>query len=74
MGRPGSSCPKKLLISDTEFSEIPICKASSKYQSQKIEQVNASLISTAEKEKEYNNIVDKTCLCMGLAFPGFTNK
>ncbi len=69
LGRPGSSCPKKLLISDTEFSEIPICTASSKYQSQKIEQVNASLISTAEKEKEYNNIVDKTCLCMGLAFP-----
>ncbi len=68
-GQPGSSCPKKYLISDTEFSTKPLCTASIKYQSQKIEQVNATFINNHEKEKEYNNIIDKTCLCMGLALP-----
>ncbi len=68
-GKPGSACPKKLLISDKEFSEKPICTASVKYQSQKIEQLNSSSLGRAEKDKEYNKIIDKTCLCMGLAFP-----
>ncbi len=68
-GKAGSACPKKFLISDIEFSEKPICTASVKYQSQKIEQVNASSISKIEKEKAYNKIIDKTCLCMGLALP-----
>ncbi len=44
-GKPGSSCPKKFLISNTEFSTKPICTASVKYQSQKIEQLNASEVS-----------------------------
>ncbi len=68
-GKPGSSCPKKFLISNTEFSTKPICTASVKYQSQKIEQLNASEVSGAEKEKAYNKIIDKTCLCVGLALP-----
>ncbi len=68
-GKPGSACPKKFLISDKEFSDKPICTASIKYQAQKIEQLNASSAGFAEKEKEYNKIIDKTCLCMGLALP-----
>jgi hypothetical protein len=68
-GKPGSSCPKKFLISDTEFGEEPICTASIKYQSLKIEQLNSSLLSEEKKNKEYNKIIDKTCLCNGLAFP-----
>ncbi len=69
IGKPGSSCPKKLLISDTEFSSNPICTASRKYQSQKIKHLNNSSISDTEKEKQYNKIIDKTCLCVGLALP-----
>ncbi|MFZ0455921.1 MAG: hypothetical protein WAM24_19390 [Ignavibacteriaceae bacterium] len=68
-GKPGSSCPKKLLISDTEFSKKPICTASVEYQSQKIKQLKISSVSIAEKEKAYNKVIDKTCLCVGLAFP-----
>jgi len=68
-GKPGSACPKKLLISDREFSESPICTASIKYQTQKIKQVNDSSFSTAAKDKEYGRITEKTCLCLGLALP-----
>ena len=68
-GKPGSSCPKKFLISDTEFSAKPICTASVKYQSQKIEQLNSTSKTEIEKEKAYNKIIDKTCLCVGLALP-----
>ena len=69
IGKPGSACPKKFLISNTEFSEKPICTASINYQSKKIEQLNASEVSGAVKEKAYNKIIDKTCLCVGLALP-----
>ncbi len=68
-GRPGSSCPKKFLISDTEFSAEPICTASIKYQFKKIEQVDASSLCQVEKEKAYNKIIDKACLCVGLSLP-----
>ena len=50
-GKPGSACPKKFLISNTEFSTKPICTASVKYQSQKIEELNSTSASEAEKEK-----------------------
>ncbi len=68
-GKPGSACPKKLLISDKEFSDKPICTASIKYQTQKIAQVNSSSLSKEVKNSEYNKIIDKTCLCLGLAMP-----
>ncbi len=68
-GKPGSACPKKLLISDMEFSEKPICTASIKYQTQKIAQVNGSSLSDEVKTREYNKIIEKTCLCLGLAMP-----
>ncbi len=68
-GKPGSACPKKLLISDREFSDKPICTASIKYQTKKIEQLNNSSLSTDVKSREYSKIIEKTCLCLGLAMP-----
>ncbi len=68
-GKPGSACPKKLLISDMEFSDKPICTASIKYQTQKIAQLNSSSLSDVLKSKAYDKIIEKTCLCLGLAMP-----
>ena len=34
IGDPGSPCPKGFLVSNTEFSEVPICTASKEYQQQ----------------------------------------
>ena len=41
-GKPGSKCPKGFLVSNTEFTENPICTASAEYQSLKINSIQES--------------------------------
>jgi len=67
-GRPGSSCPKKFLALDGEFSEKTICTASRQYQHLKIKQLDEKKeeISESDYKKEYTNITDKSCICVGL--------
>lgn len=65
-GRPGSPCTEKHLISNTEFSKEPICTASHTYQTQKIAQLKSMDLSVSEYEKQYQDIVSKECLCIGL--------
>jgi len=66
-GKPGSSCPKKYLVSNTEFTDEAICTASRKYQTLKIEELNSKNLSETDYKKQYEKIVDKSCLCVGLA-------
>ncbi len=66
-GNPGSSCPKKYLVSNTEFTEEAICTASRKYQTLKIAELNKKNISQVDYHKQYDKIVTKSCLCLGLA-------
>lgn len=63
---PGSSCPKKYLVSNTEFTEKAICSASRKYQKLKLSELDAQEISAEEKKKKFDQIVDKSCICVGL--------
>jgi len=65
-GKPGSKCPKGFLVSNTEFTENPICTASAQYQILKINQINESDLPLDKKEQEKNSVVDKTCLCTNL--------
>ncbi len=67
-GKPGSPCPKKYLVSNTEYTDIPICKSSIKYQKQKIEELDAQKAELTEDKykKAYNTIVEKECICVGL--------
>lgn len=67
-GRPGSSCPKKFLALDGEFFEKKICTASRQYQHLKIKQLDnkKEILSNTEYKKQYTNIVDKSCICVGL--------
>lgn len=69
-GRPGSPCTKKYLISNTEFSEQPICTASRKYQHLKINQLlrgaTDDKVIAESIAKEVGNIIEKDCLCEGL--------
>ncbi len=65
-GTPGSSCPKKHLISNTEFTELPICTASSKYMKLKIAQMDTLNLPEDEYQKQHENILQKACLCIGL--------
>lgn len=66
-GLPGSPCPEKFLESNTEFTERPICTASTKYQKLKLEQLEAQGLSTDELQKQSKLILDKECLCLGLS-------
>ena len=65
-GKPGSKCPKGFLVSNTEFTENPICTASAEYQILKISSIHESDLSEEEKEKQKNRVMDKTCLCTNL--------
>ncbi len=62
-GEPGSSCPKRYLVSNKEFTEKPICPASTKYQKKKLEEINNSDLSESEKKKLSREIINKFCLC-----------
>ena len=65
-GRPGSSCPKKFIALNKEFTEKGICTASRQYQHLKIKELDKQNISTTEYKKEYSKITEKSCICVGL--------
>jgi hypothetical protein len=66
-GRPGSPCTEKHLVNNTEFTKEPICTASKKYQSLKIEQLKSVELPPAEYEKKMQDVLAKECLCVGLS-------
>ncbi len=65
-GKPGSSCPKGFLQANTEYTERPICTASTEYQKKKLAEIEALHLPPAEKEKRVQGIINKTCLCVEL--------
>ncbi|PRY54359.1 hypothetical protein B0I27_102125 [Arcticibacter pallidicorallinus] len=65
-GRPGSPCRKKYLVSNTEFTEQPICTASREYQNLKIKQLKAMALPEEEYQSEFEKVTQKLCLCEGL--------
>ncbi|MEX0994143.1 MAG: hypothetical protein WD599_01360, partial [Balneolaceae bacterium] len=65
-GKPGSKCPKGYLVTNTEFTENPICTASSEYQLLKINQIAQSDLPEEQKEKQKSDVMEKTCLCQHL--------
>lgn len=67
INRPGSPCTKKYLVSNTEFTAQPICTASRQYQSKKIKQLKAMELPAEEYTRQLNAVLEKTCLCEGLA-------
>lgn len=70
-GKPGSPCTKKYLVSNTEFTEDPICTASRKYQALKIEQLRGMGLGPDELEERVGRVVLKACLCEDLAASPF---
>lgn len=64
--RPGSPCNKKYLVTNTEFTEKPICTASREYQHLKIKQLQTLDLPEPEYEQQYQAVVEKLCLCEGL--------
>ncbi len=71
--RPGSPCTKKFLVSNTEFTEAPICTASRKYQALKIKQLESLELSPDVIEQKISKVYEKACLCEDLASSGLIN-
>ncbi len=67
-GRPGSPCPKGHLEFNDEYTERPICTASRAYQYRKIREIEARL-EGREREEAIARVLEKQCLCVGLAEP-----
>jgi hypothetical protein len=65
-GRPGSSCPRKFVSLNSEFTDKAICVSSRQYQHLKLKELNKNEISSEAYTKEYDKIVDKSCICVGL--------
>lgn len=65
-GKPGSSCPKKYLVSNKEFTEKSICTASRQYQYLKLKELGNEEVSLDEYQNKFEKIVDKSCICAGL--------
>jgi hypothetical protein len=72
-GRPGSSCPKKYLVSNKEFTEKAICSASRQYQKLKIEELDKEELFSEEYQDKFDKIVDKSCICVGLGTTALMN-
>jgi hypothetical protein len=66
-GEPGSPCTEKHLAFNTEFTTVPICTASHKYQKLKIAQLQSLHLPEPEYKKQLQDVVDKECLCVGLS-------
>jgi hypothetical protein len=65
-GRPGSPCNKRYLVSNTEFTEEPICTASREYQHLKIKHLQSLNLEPIDLEEQINAVTEKLCLCEGL--------
>ena len=61
-GKPGSPCPRKFLALNNEYGTEGVCTASRLFQKNKIQEQGIS-----------EQIIEKTCLCMGLAATAVIN-
>ncbi len=66
-GKPGSACPKGYLVSNTEFTKVPICTASRAYQRRKLNELQDADIPDMQRQFQEENIKDKACICHDLA-------
>lgn len=66
-GRPGSPCTEKYLVSNTEFTQEPICTASRVYQTKKIAQLQGQGLPEQDYREQLQEVLDKECLCIGLS-------
>ncbi len=68
-GRAGSSCPKAYLVSNTEYTDKPICTASRQYQYLKLKELDEKELPETLYQKEFDRITAPECLCVGLSEP-----
>jgi hypothetical protein len=63
-GRPGSSCPRGHLATNTEFGEEPLCTASREYQAAKLASLGYPTPAPAETtDARVRAVYEKACIC-----------
>lgn len=72
-GRPGSSCPKKYLTFNKEFTDNSICTASRQYQNLKLIELEGKKLDDYNHGIQFDKIVDKACICVGLGNAAMLN-
>ncbi len=65
-GTPGSPCPKRYLVTNSDYTDILICTSSSQYQKIKIKELEEKGLEEDEYNKEFFKITEPSCLCVGL--------
>jgi len=65
-GKPGSLCPKRYLVSNSEFAKRSVCTASHQYQRMKIKELENEGLPEETYRSMFEKIVEKSCLCVGL--------
>lgn len=68
-GKPGNPCTKKFLQLNSEFGDKPLCTASSAYINKATEQLTTSGLSDEALHTAQEELLEKECLCCGLALP-----
>lgn len=66
-GTPGSPCPRKYLVSTTEFGEEPLCLGAEVYQVRKVEDLIGSEPDDKILAAKTFEVFEKACLCRDLA-------
>jgi hypothetical protein len=63
-GKPGSACPKGYLVSNTEFTEKPICTASKEYKALKLKAMGYDAVPALEgANPALRYVYAKQCIC-----------
>jgi len=65
--KEGSSCPRKYLALNKKYSDEGLCTASRKFQQRALAELKEKTLSQEEYLEEFNEITEKSCLCIGLA-------
>ncbi len=65
-GAPGSGCPKGFLELDTEFGEMPLCRASRAYQSLKLASLSSADLTEPQREAVRRDVMARSCICHDL--------
>jgi hypothetical protein len=63
---PGNPCSKKYVALNSEYGEPTLCPSSRKYQKLKIGELKEKGLGEEDYKHEYDKIVDKSCICVGL--------
>ncbi|WP_289054011.1 hypothetical protein [Carboxylicivirga marina] len=65
-GKHGMPCTKQFLKYNTEYTEKPICTASTQYKKKKLAELNEQNLPSEAYQTAYDTITEKECLCVGL--------